>query len=170
MDDVSKLWRFYQEHRGELFAYAMALTGNTALAEDAVHDAVVAVAGGNGRVRRLRPYLFRTLRHECFRLLKDNAKRLESEAPLGAEFLLPGGAAGNPEDRARMAEARARLSAGLQALPAEQREAIVLRVYSQLKFREIAAVLGKPLPTVASHYRRGLRNLGKHFEEIEDEG
>ena len=54
----------------------------------------------------------------------------------------------------------------IEALPDEQREAIVLRVYGGLTFAQIAQVIGDPLPTVATRFRRGLERLRHKLERF----
>jgi len=51
------------------------------------------------------------------------------------------------------------LEAGLAALSPEYRAIVLLRLDSQLTFREIAEMLGKPANTVKSHYRRAVALL-----------
>ena len=47
----------------------------------------------------------------------------------------------------------------LQQLSSDERETIVLKIYGDLSFHEIADLRQIPLPTVASWYRRGLEKL-----------
>jgi len=47
----------------------------------------------------------------------------------------------------------------LQRLSSDEREAIILKIYSGLTFQEIADLRTAPVPTVASWYRRGLDRL-----------
>lgn len=65
-----------------------------------------------------------------------------------------------PEDRER-AES---VQAALAALPPEQREALVLRLWSELTFAEIASALGLSINTVASRYRYALDALRQHLK------
>ena len=51
----------------------------------------------------------------------------------------------------------------LQSLPREQRDVLVLKEFEELKFREIAAVLGCPESTVKSRLYRGLTALRTHL-------
>jgi RNA polymerase sigma-70 factor (ECF subfamily) len=51
------------------------------------------------------------------------------------------------------------VESALRRLPEEQREVIVLRVWGQLSFQEIADALEAPPNTVASRYRYGLAKL-----------
>jgi RNA polymerase sigma-70 factor (ECF subfamily) len=52
-------------------------------------------------------------------------------------------------------------------LPEEQRAVIVLHVFEEMKFREIAEVLGKSLNTITARYRYGIEKLRKMKKEIE---
>ena len=56
----------------------------------------------------------------------------------------------------------------LSQLPAEQREVIALRFGEELKFREIAKVLGCSQSTVKSRYRLAMKRLRKEMMEDED--
>ena len=47
----------------------------------------------------------------------------------------------------------------------EQREVIILRIYEEFKFMEIAKMLGVNLSTVKSRYHLGLKKLRKIMEE-----
>jgi len=51
------------------------------------------------------------------------------------------------------------VSAALDRLPDDQREAVVLKTYAGLTFEEIAKVAGAPAPTVMSRYRYALEKL-----------
>jgi RNA polymerase sigma-70 factor (ECF subfamily) len=60
----------------------------------------------------------------------------------------------------------------LTKLPPEQREVIVLKVWSEYTFEEIAKLLDLSPNTVAGRYRYGLEKLraclkGKDYEELE---
>lgn len=52
-----------------------------------------------------------------------------------------------------------RISAALVSIPAEYREAVVLRFQEELALEEIAIVTGAPLGTVKSRLYRGLNML-----------
>ena len=50
----------------------------------------------------------------------------------------------------------------------EERQIVTLHALAGCKHREIAVILGIPLPTVLSKYRRALRKLEKQLEEGDD--
>ena len=56
-------------------------------------------------------------------------------------------------------EAALTLEKALEELPEEQREVVVMRIWSGLTLEEAAAATGAPLNTVASRYRYALDKL-----------
>jgi RNA polymerase sigma-70 factor (ECF subfamily) len=52
----------------------------------------------------------------------------------------------------------------LAALPEEQRETIVLRLWAQLTFEEIRDITGLPLSTLFSRFKTGLSRLKQMME------
>jgi len=72
---------------------------------------------------------------------------------------LHGGEAGDAEAGLRQGEARAQLHRALDRLPAEFREALVLRELHGLSYREIAEVTGCLIGTVMSRLARGRQRL-----------
>ena len=62
-------------------------------------------------------------------------------------------------------ENRMLLNQALQELPVRQREVVILRIYEEMKFHEIAAMLGSNLSTVKSRFRLGVASLKKIMEE-----
>ena len=66
--------------------------------------------------------------------------------------------AADPERLKRLEEA---VESALEKLPAEQREAVVLKVYVGMTFDEIAEVVGVPPGTAISRYQYALKKLGE---------
>ena len=71
-----------------------------------------------------------------------------------------------PRMQASEREMMERVTVVLRELPDKEGEAIVLHLWSGLKFREIADAMGHPQGTVTSWYQRGLRKLR---EKLNDE-
>lgn len=93
------------------------------------------------------------LRREQRRQTRE-ARAVEETAPLFAA------AAAGAEDSA---ERSAALEAALETLPVEQREVLVLKIWSELTFADIAAVLGIKPDTAASRFRYALHALRKQL-------
>ena len=62
-------------------------------------------------------------------------------------------------------EDRLMLQAMLSALGDEERQIVTLHALTGLRHREIAALLGLPLPTVLSKYSRALKKLQQAWKE-----
>jgi RNA polymerase sigma-70 factor (ECF subfamily) len=65
-------------------------------------------------------------------------------------------------------ELQARLADAIGSLPADQKEVFLLREYSDLPFKEIAAIVGAPENTVKSRMRYALERLQEALAEYED--
>ncbi len=142
----------YRENRQGLFTYALALTRNRAVAEDAVHSAVCGLLGRKRMPDEVRPYLFRAVRNAAV----DNWRRERGrEEPIFSQTTVT---AQDPEQSLHLEQC-------LNRLGDDERETIVLKVYQGMTFSEIGEVRGQPANTAASHYRRGLQKMKVMLEE-----
>ncbi|HEX8053507.1 MAG TPA: sigma-70 family RNA polymerase sigma factor [Thermoleophilaceae bacterium] len=69
------------------------------------------------------------------------------------------------EELAGLTELRGQVGAALGALPAEQQEALRLRVVEELPYAEVAERLNVTEPAARARVSRGLRRLGLTLEE-----
>jgi len=145
-DDVRSL---YETHGRALLAYASALMRDPSAAEDVLHQVFLNLLKGrvaiDGEPAR---YLFRAVRNGALNHIRGQSKEVEL-ADAGAWLESPDGSK----------ETALALQSALSALPAEQREVVVLRVWGQLTFEEAAEVIGVSPNTAASRYRYGLAKL-----------
>jgi RNA polymerase sigma-70 factor (ECF subfamily) len=152
--DLAAVGEFYRRYCRPVYLYAFSLTRDPALAEDIVQQSFVRLLQqdpkGIGSVRGL---LFAIARN----LLRDDVRRAAGSR---AAFPILERAATDGPDVDRIA-----LSRALQALPGEQREVVLLRIYADLPFAEIAATLDVPEPTVKSRYRYALNRMEELLNE-----
>lgn len=144
--------RFYLLHRRVLVQYAAHLTGSVADGMDLVHDVLLRLIA-----QRVQPTQPRAFVLRCLRNLALDRRRARRSAVLEPDVELV--APPNQPLPTEQDEQRARLRAALVRLPEVQRESIVLKVFGDMTFEEVAAVLEKPLGTVTSLYARGLQSL-----------
>jgi RNA polymerase sigma-70 factor (ECF subfamily) len=147
------LERLYSECRQQLFTCALVITRSAARAEDAVHDAICGLLGGNHRPEDLKAYVFRAVRNAAVDQVRRRAK---SSEPLPDSIFDP---APRPGQAAEEAEFRDRVAAALERISGDERETVVQHLYGELTFEQIAAVRDAPLGTVVSWYRRGIEKL-----------
>jgi len=161
MDDPA--WHaWYDLHAARLLLYARQWLADRASAEDAVQGGFVKVWRGYraGETPDV-PLLYAAVRSEALDLLKSQARRRAREDRVTA-----GSGDGWWEDDPLVSQERAAaVQRALEQLPIEQREAIVLRVWSGLSFPEVARTLGENENTVAARCRRGLAALEKLLPE-----
>jgi RNA polymerase sigma-70 factor (ECF subfamily) len=107
-----------------------------------------------GLVRDPLAFVFRVLRNESNRCLRRRIDRRAGEA-MSLEK------AGRMDSiiEAMDEGSGALISTGLALLPDEQKEVIILKVYQDFTFKEIAALCGLSINTVASRYRYGIERL-----------
>ena len=153
---IRRIQRFYEDHRQSLYAYAVSIAGNRTDAEDAIHTAFARVLQQADAPRELRPYLFRAVRNAAIdgrrsRAHYANAPVILNE-PATSNGLFHGFTAMDVES-------------ALQRLGEEERETIVLKIFSGFTFRELAALQDAPLNTVAARYRRALQKMRDTLEE-----
>jgi RNA polymerase sigma-70 factor, ECF subfamily len=150
--DIDALRAFYVGNRQPLYTYAVSITGNREVAEDVIHGVFEKLLRGGRLPAELRPYVFRAVRNAAFDGWRRAKVRADSifETPAAPGANEPVSPAAAPVDD---------FEPLLRQLPADEREAIVLKIYSGFTFQQIAELRDAPLPTVASWYRRGLERL-----------
>jgi len=68
------------------------------------------------------------------------------------------------ERTAEKKERQGELEAAIQTLPAPQQEVLVLKIWGELTFEQIAETLGIPANTAASRYRYALQHLRQELQ------
>jgi RNA polymerase sigma-70 factor (ECF subfamily) len=105
------------------------------------------------------PLLFTTLRTTALDLRRSQERRLRRESDPSGELL--GEDASFFDSIIEQREDAAQIEAALKKLPSEQREVLVLRIWGELTFAQIAETLRVSINTVASRHRYGLEALRK---------
>lgn len=145
----------YDDYAGRLYRVALSLVGQADDAEDAVQDVFVALVRSRHKlleVQDLTAYLFASLRRAA---ASRSARR--ARQPVSLEAV--GEVADDDNSPAANSPHSERLDRALENLPAEQREAIVMKIDGELTFAEIGRILGVSANTAASRYRYALEKL-----------
>src|SRR5262245_17529626 len=148
--DLDALPGLYSRYSSPLYLYACSLTGDPACAEDLVQEAFMRLmATGRERLREsVRPFLYTIVRN----LARDESRRSVIERGHAPALALRAKRTdfADPASLKRLEQA---VAGALEKLPAEQREAVVLKIYVGMTFDEIAEVVGVPQGTAISRYR-----------------
>jgi RNA polymerase sigma-70 factor (ECF subfamily) len=156
--DAEAAAQLYDRHHRGLYAYARSLLRDAALAEDVVHDAFVRLlsAAPDRSIHSIQAYLYTIARNLALDTLRRRSRHVEPQGHLESKVSTPGG------DRRER-----RVVEALEQLPEEQRETVVLKIFSGLTFAQIGEVMSVPAGTAASRYRYALEGLADLLSEEE---
>lgn len=148
--NATEVEALYRQHAAALLLFATAILRDPGRAQDAVHQVFLkAIENGSlDRAINKKAYLFASVRNAVLNDAKSQGRNKPLD--LGSQWFIP-------PDRDYAAEQNLRLALG--RLSADQREVIVLHVWGELTFSEVADLLGISSNTVASRYRYGLAKL-----------
>ena len=157
--DTEALRDIYALYKDDLVSLAAALLHNKTSAEDVVHDVFAKLIQNQTRLhitQNLRQYLMTSVANVA-RQHYHSQRRAQGVPlePATADIGDP-----RPPEAALLADEQKHLLAeALAALPYEQREVILLRHFSALKFKQIAALHDVSINTIQGRYRYGLDKL-----------
>ena len=157
--DASALEALIASYYPLVLGYFFRNTRDSHLSKDLTQEVFIKVAAGIGQYRAYRPFknwLFAI----CSNHLKNHWRTL-ARAPDFTELTE------NVVSHDRMIDqvtVKNDVAAMLQRLPAEQREAVILRFYGEFTIREIAAITGAKVPTVKARIRYALEKIKHNWE------
>ena len=162
--DPQALALFYTRHARPVFSLALALLGDRARAEDLTHEVFLLVWRSAGAYRpsgSVRAWVLRLTRNRAIDELRRDRRRLRVTLPLPDHVwqALPA-----PSMEGDAAESQA-LREALAALPAAQREVLLLAFWHGLSHQELATRLQTPLGTIKARLRRAVRTLRTQFQQ-----
>ncbi|MCX5786254.1 MAG: sigma-70 family RNA polymerase sigma factor [Elusimicrobia bacterium] len=162
------LLRAYKEHKEGLFAYIVSFVGDHAAAEDILHEIFAkllkepeAYSGRGG----ISGFLYVCARNNAFNWLKRQNKQVQYSEELDGLIDFSGKEPGNSTE---LKELKKLVNRALFDIPVKQREIIMLKIYKDMKFREIAEITGDPINTVIARYQYGLRKLQELLREYQN--
>lgn len=162
--DKDALRRIYEKYIDDLLRVAMSLLSDVQAAEDCLHDVFVDLAGtAEGLMIRsnLKSYLISCVANRA----RDQLRKRTRQSAVLANKVCGQPISGNPLRQIVDSEESARVLGALAALPYEQREAFVLHVQGELRFREIAGKLGVSINSAQSRYRYAIEKLRAILDE-----
>ena len=156
------LAQLYARHRQGLFTAALSITGCAARAEDAVQEAFARMCRSiRNDIDDPSAYVFAAVRRAAI----DQRRKLAARDNVSRASIF-GAEAPSVDSNALDAERQNSVADAIGQLPDDMREVIVLRIYGELSFAQIAQVMDEPIQTVASRYRRGLGRLRERLEHL----
>lgn len=154
--------RLFAEHSQRLYAFVAYRTGDRSLAEEIVGDTFERVVRTRRRFDRSKGTERSWIYAIALNLVTDHQRRTGVERrALSSAGYTGGDDAGDP--LARVAD-RDELLRALDRLEPDVREVLALRYGADLRLKDIAKLVGRPLSTVHECLHRGLRSLQAELE------
>jgi RNA polymerase sigma-70 factor, ECF subfamily len=157
--NLAEIEFLYRQHGAALLLFALAIVGERARAQDAVHQVFLKlIENGNlSRAADKKAYLFACVRNALLneRKVQDRHEPLETDS---AWFTPP-----NTD-----VTGERNLRRALAVLPDDQREVVILHIWGELTFLQIADLLSISSNTAASRYRYALAKLRDLMSEKEN--
>jgi RNA polymerase sigma-70 factor, ECF subfamily len=158
--DESSFLALYRRHRTPLFRFAWRLTGSVATAEDVTQECFLALLDGadfRAVEGSLRAYLFGITRNLALKRIRWSDRESELEEGEAAPAQLDG---------LLSAERSEAVGRAVAALPALQREALLLFEYEELSLEEIAQVTGVETGAVKARLHRARETLRRRLAPL----
>lgn len=155
------LSELYMSHRRLMLLVAWNIVGDRDGAEDCVQAAIVRLAMLDATPSHPKAFALSVIRNLALDQVRTAKRRreksLETTHPIANRLE-------TADDDAR----HRAVTEALSALEPDQRETVRLHLLGELTFREISELLGLPLQTVASRYRRAIEKLRSLVEPQHD--
>lgn len=154
--DESESWRRWLDRHGPaLLLLARQFCHRSSDAEDAVQDGFVRFWRSRERANDPAAYLFACVRSAAMDASRGRRRRERHESEVAA-FDSKSSAFAAPIEHQ---ELQTNVESALAALPAEQREVVVMKIWGELTFAQIGEALATSADTAASRYRYALAKL-----------
>lgn len=163
---VAKLAILFERHHVMLYNFFLRLSGRPGPSEDLVQEVFVRILKYRRTYRsesRFTVWMFQIARNAH----ADYLRKLKPEVPIEDQFEEPAGAEPPPAERLEAEVDAALLRQALDRLPLRKREILLLSRYEDMKYREIAELLGCSLETIKTSVHRAIRDLRKIYVELQ---
>lgn len=158
-----------ERHMRRAYVHALGIVGSREDALDLSQEAFARAYRARHTLDPERPFaawLYQILRRLCFNFLRDAKARRRLMDEGGTDWLVAAarGAHTDPSTDAERAEVRRRVAAAIERLRAHEREVLLLKEFEELKYAEIADLLGVPVGTVMSRLYSARKRLAAVLE------
>ena len=150
--DSDALAQLYYETSTGVYAYALSILKNGQDAEDVLQECFLRIQSSASTYRsagKPMAWMLTITKHLCMEIIR----RKKNTAELTYDLNIP---ESDPDDRLVV-------EACLKILTDEERQIVVLHTVSGIRHREVAELMGYPVSTVLSKYRRALKKMKNYL-------
>lgn len=171
--DEAAIATLLERHKNKLFYTSYLLVKDRYLAEDFFQEACIKVItsirkGKYAEEGKFLPYAARVIRNLSLDHLRKVKRQVKVSMPDGSDiFDWLNVRELSHEDKIMKQQSCKKVRSLLAEIPYEQRETIVLRLYGELSFKEIAELTNVSVNTCLGRMRYGLLALRKRVKELQ---
>lgn len=152
----------FDRYHSPLYNFYAKLTGDRTLSEDLVQEVFLRILKYRQSYEPGTP--FRAWIYQIARNARvDHYRKTPRHITFEPEMVPPA----MPKDAAQQSEEAALLHRALMQMPEEKREILILSRFQELKYEEIARLLGCELGTVKTRIHRAIQELRQTFKQLE---
>src|SRR5580692_4995251 len=170
--EVAKMAVLFERHHRPLFRYFVSMNRNRELSEDLVQDVffrMLRYRASYDPAQSFTAWMYQIARNASV----DQAQKRKAEVVGIDEFddrrMEPVSSAPGPEESAAKGQDLVLLRRALDRLPADKRELLVLSRFQNMKYEQIAEILGCEPGTVKVRVFRAMRALEQAYFAVADE-
>jgi RNA polymerase sigma factor (sigma-70 family) len=161
--DIGKLALLFEKHHRPLYGYFVKLTSDRPLSEDMVQEVFLRILKYRHTFRGTGEFAV-WMYHIARNVLTDHARKWRREEPRDAGDLpddqIPDDGAAAFDERVEL------LGEAMKQLATDKREVLLLSRYQNLKYAEIADLLGCSVEAVKVRVHRAMNDLRREFFKI----
>jgi RNA polymerase sigma factor (sigma-70 family) len=152
----------FDRYQVPLFNFYLKLTGERSASEDLVQEVFLRILKYRQTYRTdtpFRAWMYQIARNARVDQLRRRRPETSWEPELSPAIL--------PTDTAQQAQETALLQRALMSIPEEKREVLVLSRFQDLKYEEIAQLMGCEVGTIKTRVHRALQELREIFFQLQ---
>jgi RNA polymerase sigma factor (sigma-70 family) len=163
---VERLAILFERYHIMLFNFFLRLTGNRSISEDLVQDVFFRIL--KYRKTYLGQSKFSVWMYQIARNVHvDFLRKRKLEVPLDDQFEEPASSETPLVERLSAELDASLLKKALDRLPLRKKEVLLLSRFQELKYREIAELLGCDIGSIKSTVHRAIKDLGRIYLELQ---
>lgn len=162
---VEKLAVLFEKHHIQLYNFFLRLTGNRGASEDLVQDVFLRILKYRTTYKgqsKFTVWMYQIARNAHI----DYLRKSKGELSLDDQWEEVVETEPTPLDRLERGQDVQLIQEALARLPLKKREVLVLSRYQDMKYKDIAELLGCQIGTVKAHVHRAIKDLGKIYCEL----
>ncbi|MBN2245189.1 MAG: RNA polymerase sigma factor [Candidatus Aminicenantes bacterium] len=162
---IEKLAVLFERHHVKLYNFFLRLTWNQGVSEDLVQEVFFRILKYRNTYRaesKFTTWLYQIARNTHI----DHLRKVKEELPMEEQWVVAVSSESTPEEEVEQDQDIQFIRKALARLPLKKREILLLSRFQDLKYKEIAELMGCQIGTVKATVHRAMKDLSKIYIEL----